>query len=74
MGRLHELSNTEWRDLFMALSMEVHVGNHDDAPTWLDNHWWQNAGKPEVLITFGLPLHRAEDVGDIVLQRANPRQ
>jgi hypothetical protein len=67
IGRLEELTSEEWRDLWVVLNMGIHVGDHDNLmDTYWPDHWWQNAGSPGVLITFGLPLPKAEDIGNIV--------
>jgi len=29
-GRLNELTHAEWREIFIALNLEIHVSNHDE--------------------------------------------
>lgn len=68
-GRIDELTKAEWRELFMALNLEIHVRTEDDPEVW-PNDWLKNrpmcsmASKVEVY--FGVPIE-AQQVGSIVL-------
>jgi hypothetical protein len=47
------------------LHMRIHIGDHSQNLEWIDNHAYQNASRPGVMITFGLEL-RPKRIGDIV--------
>jgi hypothetical protein len=68
-NRLHELGKAEWRELFTALKLEIHV--RDDATTTIWPGDWEEELPMEATaleICFGLPLHRnTEGVGEIML-------
>ena len=74
--RLGQLTNAEWRELFIALNLEIHVRDKDNPETWTDR-WSQDtqfniapANRRDIEITFGLPL-KAEPIRDIVFTRAS---
>ena len=71
VGKLDELSYEQWRELFTALNLEIHVRDEGDRETWpkewlgegVDNLW----GDWWVDIEFGIALVPTEKVGEIVL-------
>ncbi|MFC1928709.1 hypothetical protein ACFLXK_03795 [Chloroflexota bacterium] len=71
VGGLDELSYEQWRELFTALNLEIHVRDGVDRKTWprewlgegvenLWGDWW-------VAIGFGIALVPTEKVGEIVI-------
>lgn len=71
-GRLTDLTEAEWRELFAALNLEIHA--RDDAIITIWPADWENTpeGIPKEVIglevCFGLPLERdTERVGEIML-------
>lgn len=71
VGGLDELSYEQWRELFTALNLEIHVRDEADRKTWpkewlgegveyLWSDWW-------VDIEFGIALVSSERVGEIVI-------
>jgi len=71
VGGLDALSYDQWRELFTALNLEIHVRDKADRETWpkewleegvenLGGDWW-------VDIEFGIALVPTEKVGEIVL-------
>jgi len=67
--RLHELTKAEWRELFAALNLEIHV--RDDANTTIWPADWDEEIPKEAVgieICFGLPVDRnTSKVGEIML-------
>ncbi|MFC2065697.1 hypothetical protein ACFLUO_01355 [Chloroflexota bacterium] len=70
VGGLDELSHEQWRELFTALNLKIHVRDETDRDTWakewlgegvenLWGDWW-------VDIEFGIALVPTEKVGEIV--------
>jgi len=71
-GRLlNELSQAEWRELFMALNLEIHVRDRNNPATWPETELENSEELPEMDIRWGLPL-KAERVSDIVLNSPCP--
>lgn len=73
-GRLSELTKVEWRELFAALNLEIHVRDGAAITVWMDD---TPEGIPKEVegleICFGLPLSRnTERVGDIMLNLPEP--
>jgi hypothetical protein len=60
----------EWREIWSRLNMAIHVGTHENTETWITRHWWQNAAKPEIMISFDLPLPEVDGIKDIVFSGA----
>lgn len=73
-GRLDELTKAEWRELFIALNLQIQVKTADE-PVTLPDDWLGNrplcsmASKVEV--RFGIPI-KTEQVGAIVLNAPEP--
>ena len=71
-GRLmHELSQDEWRELFTALNLEIHVRDRNNPATWPETESENSEELPETDIRWGLPL-KAEAVSDIVFKSPCP--
>lgn len=71
-GRLmHELSQDEWRELFTALNLEIHVRDRNNPATWPETESENSEELPEMDIRWGLPL-KAEAVSDIVFKSPCP--
>ncbi len=71
VGGLGELNDEQWRKLFIALNLEIHVRDKSDRKTWpkewIDEgveHFW---GDWWIDIEFGIPLVPSEKVSEIVL-------
>lgn len=71
VGGLKELNNEQWRELFTALNLEIHVRDEGDCKTWPDE--WQEEGVKHLWgdwwidIEFGIALVPSEKVGEIVI-------
>ena len=70
-GQLGEMTDDEWRQLFIKLNIETHVRDTAKPETWPDD-WNQEkrfsiaaANNTDIEITFGLPLE-AEPLKNIV--------
>jgi hypothetical protein len=48
--RLNRLTKAEWRELFIALNLEIHIRDSNDPNTWPD-HWWEYRITPGKKIT-----------------------
>ncbi len=71
VGGLDELNDEQWRELFIALNLKIHVRDEADRKTWpkewlgegvenLWGDWW-------VDIEFGIALVPTKKVGEIVI-------
>lgn len=73
-GKIDKLTKAEWRELFIALNLEVQVRTADDPVTWPDD-WWGNlpmgSVASKVKVCFGLPI-KTEQIGAIVLNAPEP--
>ncbi|MFC2017784.1 hypothetical protein ACFLTQ_00580 [Chloroflexota bacterium] len=70
--RLGQLTDDEWRELFISLDMEIHVRTPDiwsTSQTQGKRFSIAAATRTDIEITFGLPLE-AEPIKNIVLTRA----
>lgn len=73
-GRIDKLSKAEWRELFMALNLEIHIRTVDDPEVWPDElHgiFAKGSAASKVKVCFGLPI-KTEQVGAIVLNAPEP--
>lgn len=71
MGRL---TKDEWRELFIATNLEIHVKTADDSEPWpkeSDGMFFQGSVARKVEVHFGIPLP-TERIEDIVFNRASP--
>jgi len=76
VGRLDELTKAQWRELFTALNLEIHIRDETDPRTWCDEwlkegveylrgDWW-------IDIYFGIPLIPTARVKEIALNAPEP--
>jgi len=73
-GRIDKLTKAEWRELFIALNLEVQVRMADDPEVWPDElHgiFAKGSTASKVKVCFGLPI-KTEQVGTIVLNTPEP--
>lgn len=84
--KLNEMNHAEWRQLFIALNLEIHIRDMENKDTW-PSHWFEEEERQqdlrcfdidatdtrdEIEIAIGLPLVRAQQVGEIVFTGACP--
>ncbi len=62
---MNDLSQAEWRNLFIVLNMEIHVRDKNNPASWQGTESHNGEGLPEMDIRWGLPI-KAEELGDIV--------
>ena len=66
---LDSMTDDEWRQLFIALDMQIHVLDGISSTEWLDKHYFRSGDQLDIEVTFGLKL-KAEAVSNIVYDRA----